>query len=430
MKLKIALILTEFPPKFGGMQTHAQAMCSLLAKEYQLVVFTYRATTLVQEAEEFDNTVDYPVRRILSRLSFFSNIRILEKELSVLQPVLIYSSTIFYGYLKKHFDVPIICRSVGNDMLRPWIIYPFKFGSSLLNRPWMERLFHWAKSSISQPPTLNTIFSKKRKRLSVECAQGAHAILANSAYTKSIFDQKNILQCKVLAGGVDVEKYSRPDDFDTITWRKELGIKPDTFVIITACRFVKKKGIDFLIESFQRLELNYSNLELLIIGEGPLGQKLRRQATSPNIHFIGKKSQEDIPKYFWAADLFVLCSREVTNPNSGYKDVETMGRVLCEANAAALPVLASDTGGVSSIIEHQHNGLLYKTDNFDSFQTHFHQIHQNPAEANKLVLNGIQKATHQFDWSIVLKEHQKIFRLITEEAAVNGKQRSSISLQM
>ncbi len=415
MRRKLILILTEFPPKFGGMQTHAISICAHLKEEYDLTIFTYKTPKLLRpEAKAFDQSVSYQVRRELSRISFFYNIDKLQKEVHKIQPQLIYSSTIFYGYLKNYTSVPIICRSVGNDMLRPWIIYPFRWGSSLLSNPWLEATFHWLKAKLAKPPNLDAFFAEKRKALSLECAAGAHFILANSDYTKSIFDQKNIKHCQVLAGGVAVEKYARPPSFDRAKSKTDLGLKRDSFVLITACRFVKKKGLDFLIESFQRLEEEYTNLELVIIGDGPLRKILKAGVRSTNIHLVGKLTQEEITPYYWSADLFVLCSREVLNPLTGYKDVETMGRVLCEANAAGVPVLASDTGGVGSIIEHNSNGLLYETDDYPSFRKHFDDIYQNPSKVKAMIRKGQDRARKEFNWPILIHAHQQLFTEVIE----------------
>lgn len=183
---KIVLILTEFPLKFGGMQSHADAMCSLLSLEYDIIVYTYKSTDLHKEADLFDQQANYPIKRMLSRVSFYSNINILKKEIADQNPSIVYSSTIFYGLLKEYYNIPIICRSVGNDILRPWIIYPFQFGSSLLNNIVVETLFSKIKKTLNRPPSIDILLAKKRKKLAAKCANGADIILANSLFTKML----------------------------------------------------------------------------------------------------------------------------------------------------------------------------------------------------------------------------------------------------
>jgi phosphatidyl-myo-inositol dimannoside synthase len=61
----------------------------------------------------------------------------------------------------------------------------------------------------------------------------------------------------------------------------------------------------------------------------------------------------------------VLASREQVDPRTGLRDVETMGRVLCEAHAAGVPVVASRSGGIPSIVDHGRNGLLFEENDLD-----------------------------------------------------------------
>ncbi len=182
---KIFLIFTEFPPKYGGMQTHAFEMAKRLSQSYEVVVYTYKAIELKTEAELFDRQAPYKVKRILSRISFFSNIKKIISDIPHEKPQLIYSSTIYYGILREFIPIPIVCRSVGNDLLRPWIIYPFRFGSHLMQSSFMETIFNRIKKNIDKPPTIDIILKNIRIKLAKRCAMGAELILGNSEYTKS-----------------------------------------------------------------------------------------------------------------------------------------------------------------------------------------------------------------------------------------------------
>ncbi len=405
-KQKILLILTEFPPDFGGMQTHAEALAQRLTGAYTLEVCTYKPTKYKHEAALYDRQAAYPIHRILSRISFYGNIGKLHTLIMGFQPHIIYSSTIYYGILQQTTGIPVICRSVGNDILRPWIIYPFKWGSGLLSNRWFEQAFARLKKNLSKPPVLDSILVTKRKALALQCAQSCELILGNSWFTQKTFSKLNVRHCISLPGGVDSHAFSKPPH--TLS-RQEIGLRPHAFVLMTACRFVAKKGLDFLIDSFQLLEQKYPDLQLALVGDGPLYKKLTRRAKSKNVLFIGKKSIDEIKQYYWNSNLFVLSSRVMENKTTGYRDAETMGRVLCEANAAGVPVLASNTGGVSSIITHEHNGLLYTTDNYADFEQQFARLYANLTLQQRLVANGLQRASREFDWSVILQKHFDVF---------------------
>jgi glycosyltransferase involved in cell wall biosynthesis len=89
------------------------------------------------------------------------------------------------------------------------------------------------------------------------------------------------------------------------------------------------------------------------------------------------------------------------------KDVETMGRVLCEANAAGIPVIASNSGGIPSVVTHEENGLLFEENNLGDFLKQVSRLHNNSYLTQHLVQNGLKRAKKQFDWSIVLRQHEK-----------------------
>ena len=70
---RLALILTEFPPSVGGMQTHAEFLAQALHDAgHAICVYTYRCDDphLATAAGEFDRQAPYPVHRVLSRVGF------------------------------------------------------------------------------------------------------------------------------------------------------------------------------------------------------------------------------------------------------------------------------------------------------------------------------------------------------------------------
>jgi glycosyltransferase involved in cell wall biosynthesis len=119
--------------------------------------------------------------------------------------------------------------------------------------------------------------------------------------------------------------------------------------------------------------------------------------------------QREVQRYFAAADGFVLASRVTRNPVSGLQDAETMGRVLCEANAAGLPVLASRSGGIPSVITHEDNGLLFESDDADDFVSQFRRLVDDDALRTRLIARGRQRAEDEFAWPHLVAAHERCF---------------------
>jgi glycosyltransferase involved in cell wall biosynthesis len=128
--------------------------------------------------------------------------------------------------------------------------------------------------------------------------------------------------------------------------------------LLCVSRVDPRKGLRFLPEAVARLVEGGRNVTLTIVGPvvGTLGAEERTrvmraaaaQGVADRIDFAGPKTQPEVMRIARAHDLFVL----PTLPGEG------VPRVLLEAMAAGLPIVASDVAGVPSLIADGVNGLL------------------------------------------------------------------------
>jgi glycosyltransferase involved in cell wall biosynthesis len=109
------------------------------------------------------------------------------------------------------------------------------------------------------------------------------------------------------------------------------------------------KGPEVLLEAMGHVWQRRSNIALIYVGKGdleePLKAMVRRLNVADRVRFLGWRT--DIPDLMHSFDIFVLPSRN-----------EGMGRVIVEAMAAGLPVVASRTGGLPDLVSDGHNGFL------------------------------------------------------------------------
>ena len=171
----------------------------------------------------------------------------------------------------------------------------------------------------------------------------------------------------VVYNGVEIEKYEIPRDrparFESRSEsggdteiRKELGIDEKSKVILYVGRIEKEKGLRVLLESFQRtVKLpNCQTAQLFIVGDGlylaDLKGLAKRLGIEDRVRSAGRVPYKDVPKYYAAADVFVLPSlRE-----------EGLPMTLPEAMAAGLPVVASRIGGIPTAVKDGETGILVK----------------------------------------------------------------------
>lgn len=417
MPLRLLLVLTEFPPSIGGMQTHAFYLSRhLIETGHEVQVATYYAAgkEAREAARHFDNTLDFTVHRSLSRISYWHNIDVLKRIARDFRPDLIYCSTVFYGLLRDSVDVPIVCRSVGNDVLRPWIAYPFRLGSRMLGASGLDSWAYNMFKRLNYPEWVALILDKKRRALVEQSVRWIDIVIANSDFTAGLFDEMGVGQerLRVLVGGVDAGRFE-PNGNKERTLRRELGIDDDAYVITTVCRLVAKKGVDFLLRTFPAVQSLVPNAHLLIVGDGKDRKHYRRLAQElalDRVTFAGRVDHLQVQRYYWLSDLFVLASRVKVDPVTNQRDAETMGRVLCEANAAGVPVIAARSGGIPSVIAHGQNGLLFDSDDEVGFLKQVKMVWNDPVMARTLSETGLEMARQKFDWSVVLQAHENYFR--------------------
>lgn len=396
---RLLLILTEFPPSFGGMQTHAVQLCRYLQqKGYRAEVATYRGPEVA---------FPFPVHRCLSRISFVENLCRLETLARRVRPDALYSSTVFYGRLAAATGIPMIARSAGNDVLRPWIVWPYRWLSGTLGRPWLEDSLYRRFRKLERPEWVESLLLERRSAEVRESVRGLAHVLANSEYTAGLLRGLSAASVEILAGGVDAKRFRRQRDT-----RDELGLPRDRHVVMTACRMVPKKGLDLLMRAVARL----AGAHLVVAGDGKQMARCEALACELGIEgrvtFAGRVAHHDLRRYYWAADQFVLASREHVDQRTGLRDVETMGRVLCEAHAAGVPVVASRSGGIPSVIDHGRNGLLFEEDNLEALVDAMERVRGDGALARRLADEGVRDAVQRWDWEVVCGAHERAFRAV------------------
>ncbi len=105
--------------------------------------------------------------------------------------------------------------------------------------------------------------------------------------------------------------------------------------IIYAGRISKEKGVEDLISTF--ISCNFDNIELKIVGNGPLLGNLKNKYNNSNIKFLGEKTNEEV---------LTLISESMAVVTAT-KLYEGQPMLLCEASSVGVPSIFPRTGGVS-----------------------------------------------------------------------------------
>lgn len=151
----------------------------------------------------------------------------------------------------------------------------------------------------------------------------------------------------IVPSAVDLERFKPGDDGREV--RERLGLTRSRVLAFTG-RLVPHKGVDSLLRALARLP---PDVALVVVGRGPTLPNLlstaRRLGVEERVRFCPNVSDEELPRYLRAADLFVFPSQN---------RLEGFGLAVAEAMAAGLPVVIADMPGVREVIAPGVEGLL------------------------------------------------------------------------
>lgn len=121
-------------------------------------------------------------------------------------------------------------------------------------------------------------------------------------------------------------------------------------------QFIKRKGIDLVVSSFENLLNEGISAELHLVGGGPLEKKLTRIVSGfkDKVHFHGRKQWHQLAEIYAHADILCAPSR-----------YDGWGMIVPEALAAGMPVISSDRTGAARELIDPSNGWLVRANDAD-----------------------------------------------------------------
>jgi len=121
-------------------------------------------------------------------------------------------------------------------------------------------------------------------------------------------------------------------------------------------QLIERKGVESLVDAFADVAADYADLELLLVGEGPLRASLSQRIPARVRHrvvFTGFQAVDRLPTLFGTADLFVLPSLH-----------DGWGVVLNQALGAGLPIISSrSVGAAADVVSPGQNGFVFPPGN-------------------------------------------------------------------
>ncbi len=178
-------------------------------------------------------------------------------------------------------------------------------------------------------------------------------------------------------------------------------------ILLFVGRLVSQKNLPFLFSCFKEILKQYPKVRLVIIGEGNQELILKDLANSlniqDNIDWLNRIPYSKMPKYFAAADVFVMPSL-----------YEGFARVLMEAAMAGKPIVSTDVGGTEDVIEDKQSGFIVSHGDEKEFVKRTLFLLEDPEIAREMGDKGREIMETKFDPEKTLFEQINIWDNLTQ----------------
>jgi len=170
----------------------------------------------------------------------------------------------------------------------------------------------------------------------------------------------------------------RPDPLLRNTIRTKFQIQDDQPLLMTSGTLNKEKGHHLAIKSFSYVQREIPNARLMIVGSGAsktlLEKQIRETGLEDKVFFTGFVPNHEMVKYYNAADVYLMPTLRI----------EGLPFVLLEAMSCAKPVVATRTGGNTSLIKDGENGFLIEPTNIQQLIHYIMMILKDDKIKNRL----------------------------------------------
>ena len=199
-----------------------------------------------------------------------------------------------------------------------------------------------------------------------------------------------------------------PDNFSKQQWKQKLldqiGCPDDSHLLVHVGSFSQEKNHSGLLHAFAETHKHHPNTRLILIGDGPLRSHIENDAEtlqlSPRVHFLGAQAQA--ADLAGGADIMLISSH-----------IEGIPGVLLEACARAIPVISTDVGGISSIIQDRHNGILVPAGDMATLGTETTALLSNPVLRERLGQKAHELIRKSNDMEKFVDHYESIYNSLT-----------------
>ncbi len=365
------LITNDYLPKTGGIQVYLNELWRRLDQGEAVVLTANSDPTAVS----FDATADVVIERIPQKTLILPTRKV-----------------------RKFIEAAITRHNPEFVLLDP--AWPLGLIGPRLSRPYGV-ILHGAEVAIpGRLPLLSSTLQYVLRNAKFAICAGMYP--EAEARRNAAASMPQVLQ---VPPGVDIERFVPLTESERTTTRQEMGIPQDGLVVASYSRLVPRKGMDVLIKASAQLQGEFPNLMVMIGGTGREANRLRKlakQLRAP-ITFLGRVSDEQLPNWLGASDLFVMdCQSRWWG-----LEQEGFGMVFAEAGASGIPQIAGRSGGSHEVVRHGITGLIVEQPNsVHELVATMRQLLKDPELRKSMGVQSRQVAESTYAWDQLAKNLQ------------------------
>lgn len=239
----------------------------------------------------------------------------------------------------------------------------------------------------------NKVFTKFNKKIIAVSSSVKDQLLGEGIDSSKI---------ELIYNGIDLDEWRIPTH---LSFRDEFNIKDDDIVITSVARFSEEKGHEFFLKSINLFndngKITNQNIKFVLVGEGPLLDSIKDQSSRFGLEkaIIFTGFRRDIKNILKSSDLYVSHSKS-----------EAFGISILEAIAAGLPVISTNSGGASEIINDGfNNGILINYGDEEKLVESLISLIEDQDLSNRLKDRGYDVVKQYFDLETSSKSTYEVY---------------------
>ncbi len=214
---------------------------------------------------------------------------------------------------------------------------------------------------------------------------------------------------RLVHSAIDPAPFAAPADHAGV--RRDLAVGEGDLVIGMVAQFIQRKGHAVLIAALEELRDSFPQLRVLLFGDGPLQEDVRRKLAEKSLDRVVRLFgfRDDIPRILPVLDLVV---------HPAYR--EGLGVALIQAAAAGVPIVACCAGGIPDIVRHEENGLLVEPGDAAGLAAAMRRLLADEPLRRRLGDAGRDLVARQFTYDRMVAGNLEVYRELLSPRAIRA----------